>query len=77
MYGGSTPAGGVFATTTSVAMLVMLTPFAVIASNIHSYSSLQDLLRKVSRHLRPSAFRFIADLNILEAGVLTKVYLYV
>jgi hypothetical protein len=44
MYGGSTPAGGVFATMTSVAMLGVLTPFAVIASNIHSYSSLQDFL---------------------------------
>jgi len=30
---------------TSVAMLGMLTPFAVVVSNIHSYSSLQDFLR--------------------------------
>jgi hypothetical protein len=43
MYGGSTPAGGVFATTTSVAMLGMLTPFAVFASNIHSYGQCGNL----------------------------------
>jgi hypothetical protein len=45
MYGGSTPAGGAFATMTSVAMLGILTPFAVVVSNIHNYSSLQDFLR--------------------------------